>query len=514
MKSKEWSRRDEQTVFDGLVRVGSHLQHMHGTGKRAKPIEVVLPRGWTGRSNAANEQIDWTWQEDVELIQSVAQVVWRRLPTEGEPQWEQIAEEACSVVPDDLATPSICCAAWFHDSIGGEMGDHHEYREWKPPRPRAPPREYPQGPPAVLHGADAIYDDPELIRTLRLYLTEQQKVQVQKSVPIKNVTRLESCYPPVKQYICGYQMTQENRKLWRDKVYGPQADPRRGPRTIEELDESRLRGIIRRGQNARIDMDGKLSLFILRNAVQNLGVLEHLGRVALDNSLQRRTCRRDDSGQIGNVGYTCGDRSKYSETDFMSVGWSKSLLPACSLSDEQLKELSLRDSCTWTLLWNIVKPTIPQEVVKDYQDVMAQYQLPRMDCNQFGMGSDFDIGILLDGQEHVLTGLEKAPPSGFAAVNYGKDIHHEIGHAKYVISLTTNSDLSVNGGQFFSADTGYMVEREANTLMVHRAEDWHGTELLDIAPTDQTPYTYGLSLGFAERLCALWPKTQRLLAEK
>lgn len=50
--------------------------------------------------------------------------------------------------------------------------------------------------------------------------------------------------------------------------------------------------------------------------------------------------------------------------------------------------------------------------------------------------------------------------------------------------------------------------------MVHRTEEWHGTEMLDIAPTDNTPYTWGMSLCVSEGFPGLWPKTVRLLAAK
>lgn len=103
----------------------------------------------------------------------------------------------------------------------------------------------------------------------------------------------------------------------------------------------------------------------------------------------------------------------------MSAAWSKSLTRK-RYTEQELREINLRDSTAWGILWNVAKQVVPREVTEDYEAAMRAHGLPRMDCNQGGIGEDFDFVIPIDGIQHVLTGLEKAPPCGFAAINYAK----------------------------------------------------------------------------------------------
>ncbi|KAL9586972.1 MAG: hypothetical protein Q9212_000574 [Teloschistes hypoglaucus] len=151
---------------------------------------------------------------------------------------------------------------------------------------------------------------------------------------------------------------------------------------------------------------------------------------------------------------------------------------------------------------------VPDHVIQEFRDVMTQYELPSMDCNQKGKGPDFNFVLPIDGKTHVLTGLEKAPPSGIAAISYAKDTHNESSSVNWVISLTTDSDMSISGGNFYSAEAGHLVERAPNTLVVHRVTDWHGTTLMDMSPTDMTPHSWRLSLDFPSNLSKLWSKNR------
>ena len=178
--------------------------------------------------------------------------------------------------------------------------------------------------------------------------------------------------------------------------------------------------------------------------------------------------------------------------------------------------VALRDSSAWGLLWNIIKHIVPKEVTESYERVITTNGLPRMDCAQLGLGpenANISFGPI-DGKQHVLSGLTGAPPSGFASFNYAADIHHETGETPWVISYTADSSLSISGGRFIAADIGYLVERAPGTLMVHRTEHYHGTELYDIAPTDQEACSYGLSFSFPEYIAKLWPKTKRWAADR
>ncbi|KAI4174110.1 MAG: hypothetical protein LQ343_002556 [Gyalolechia ehrenbergii] len=212
---------------------------------------------------------------------------------------------------------------------------------------------------------------------------------------------------------------------------------------------------------------------------------------------------RDDGGQVVRVGYTSEDRAKRNNPDFISAAWSKSLSKT-TYTEEQLREMSLQDSTALGLLLNIPKTIVPNEVIRNCENVRQKNQLPRMDCKQNGMGRDFDFVVIPEGKQHVVTALEKVPPCGFAAINYANK-------CEFVISLTTSCDLSVSGGDFYSSETGYLVEQDANALMVDRTKDLPGIEISDISPKDQKAYVYGLSLAIADGFGTLWSKTRCLL---
>lgn len=136
-----------------------------------------------------------------------------------------------------------------------------------------------------------LWNDAALVRTLRLNSSEQDKSQLLSTIDTENVKRVTT-YPLRNEWVHGREMSIENQNLWKEYVVeAPKKEPRRIFGSLKELDESKLIRVIRQGENARINIDGKLSLFVIRNAVQHPGVLEYLGRVAKENSLQRLTCR-------------------------------------------------------------------------------------------------------------------------------------------------------------------------------------------------------------------------------
>lgn len=84
----------------------------------------------------------------------------------------------------------------------------------------------------------------------------------------------------------------ENQRLWKTRVLeNKKADGRQAPRTIHQLDETKLRGIVRCGDSAQIKIDGILSAFVFRNAVAYPGVLGFLKAVARWSSENRLHCR-------------------------------------------------------------------------------------------------------------------------------------------------------------------------------------------------------------------------------
>lgn len=137
-----------------------------------------------------------------------------------------------------------------------------------------------------------MYDDPGIVQSLRFRATDGDRERLQSTIPVVDVERLESPYPPWKQQSFDKDMSEENQLLWQAKIMGTaKHDPRRVSPTVDKLDESKFKGIIHRGDNVCVRIDGGLTLFIFRNAVSHPGVLGYLAQVARDNCMQRRNVR-------------------------------------------------------------------------------------------------------------------------------------------------------------------------------------------------------------------------------
>jgi hypothetical protein len=83
-----------------------------------------------------------------------------------------------------------------------------------------------------------------------------------------------------------------------------------------------------------------------------------------------------------------------------------------------------------------------------------------------------------------------------------------MGH-KYAISWTTRRTTpESSGGHFFISKYGIRIKAAANTLIVWRPQEWHGTSLQERGPTEDTPVFQqsGLAIITIPRLPELWKK--------
>ena len=78
------------------------------------------------------------------------------------------------------------------------------------------------------------------------------------------------------------------------------------------------------------------------------------------------------------------------------------------------------------------------------------------------------------------------------------------------MSLTTNYDHVNLGGSFYSAKYGIMIKQATNTLIVHKATDWHGTTVHDVDWFDRSLVVQhrGFSLLVQNKLQSTWNKTR------
>ena len=79
----------------------------------------------------------------------------------------------------------------------------------------------------------------------------------------------------------------------------------------------------------------------------------------------------------------------------------------------------------------------------------------------------------------------------------------------WVMSLTTKYDHQKLGGSFYSAKYGIMIKQATNTLIVHKATEWHGTTVHDVDWYDKSLVVQhrGFSLLVQKKLQSTWDKT-------
>ena len=86
---------------------------------------------------------------------------------------------------------------------------------------------------------------------------------------------------------------------------------------------------------------------------------------------------------------------------------------------KDLRYLSLHNHSmmsSHTLLWNILKKTVPPKVIQDFKTAMKD--LPPADWGMLGNPVNAPVSLHLNGRDHELWGLELGPPSGVCATMY------------------------------------------------------------------------------------------------
>ncbi|KAL9592334.1 MAG: hypothetical protein Q9179_006825 [Wetmoreana sp. 5 TL-2023] len=110
-----------------------------------------------------------------------------------------------------------------------------------------------------------------------------------------------------------------------------------------------------------------------------------------------------------------------------------------------------------------------------------------MDCNQNGIGPEFDLVFDVNGKQYVLAGLPRALPGGFTAINYAKDTHYEKVEAKMKVAATSGERDMHTTGTLISPET---VEQKSSkgSQPDSSAPEAADTVLLgnDVVPSDQT----------------------------
>ncbi|KAL8630368.1 hypothetical protein Q9189_003928 [Teloschistes chrysophthalmus] len=96
-----------------------------------------------------------------------------------------------------------------------------------------------------------------------------------------------------------------------------------------------------------------------------------------------------------------------------------------------------------------------------------------------------------------------------ALADRSRDTHNESSSVSWVISLTTDSNTSIQRRRLLLRRSRLPGRASTERLVLHRVIDWHGMALMDMSLTDKTPHSRGLSLDFPSNLSKLWSKNRR-----
>ncbi len=98
----------------------------------------------------------------------------------------------------------------------------------------------------------------------------------------------------------------------------------------------------------------------------------------------------------------------------------------------------------------------------------------------------------------------ESQPQSLVSKHLARRTHSERNASDNVLSLTTHRSRDTKGGNFYNSSYGFLVESEPNTLVTHRAKDFHGTTLAQVTSGTEEMYQIGMSILIAKRLPDAW----------
>jgi hypothetical protein len=138
-----------------------------------------------------------------------------------------------------------------------------------------------------------------------------------------------------------------------------------------------------------------------------------IDKCALTNQPQR-----DDGGEMANVGYTGGQLNKW------NVDYARNHCASVPESERSRSNLALAHVCG--LLYKMCENSLPAPIIDDFERIIRENNLPRLDDGQLGVSASRQLGgstgqvysIELPSAIYKLTGQQWAPPSAVAAMDY------------------------------------------------------------------------------------------------
>ncbi|EEB96583.1 hypothetical protein MPER_04261 [Moniliophthora perniciosa FA553] len=148
--------------------------------------------------------------------------------------------------------------------------------------------------------------------------------------------------------------------------------------------------------------------------------------------------------------------------------------------------------------------------MEDLQEFISRLGLPRMDPGAIYTGKpEYQYSVSVNGTKIPFRFAEMAPPCGVFAQNYARPTHTENQPHQYSISWTTGRQgTPSDGGHFYNSTLGIRVQGAANTVVIWKPKDIHGTSLPLVDPADRNPPVLqtGLAIVTSNRLPAIFKK--------
>jgi hypothetical protein len=347
---------------------------------------------------------------------------------------------------------------------------------------------------------ETIVDDQTLVHVLRLDRSKEDHDTYLSGIEPRYVTELKTFYPPLYEWASeSMAATTHWRSVWH---YTPLKDVRhktidRYP--IKQLDLSKM-NVVRVDQSF-IFYDSKKPnkpvLVVLRDFVEDKEIRKAIGMMSITATIERRSDRRDDPGVMAALGKTAGSRKA------KEMGMAKNLHSKKRRADTgQCTQDDYRNGGLLAALWNIMRKSLPEVIIADYDDTIAELDLGRLDT---GLGGQYELE--LDSGKYRFTTGDLAPPTALAGWNYARYAHLDYNANEYMISYTSDCNVEPrSGGNFYLSKYGMYVEQAANTCVSWMPEDPHGTTLPESVEGRQN---FGVSVAVSNTLDGVRAKAQQ-----
>ncbi|KAH0602468.1 uncharacterized protein H6S33_008807 [Morchella sextelata] len=323
---------------------------------------------------------------------------------------------------------------------------------------------------------------------------------------IVEVTRYQTPYRPPSNWV--YE-SEQIHDIWQDHLQlGKPKNKRLKVPPMLLLEPQYLQLDVDEDQNC-IFIDSKTKEIVglvARNwmAEDRKETLDWVNEIIIKECQIRKSIRLEDTGKLCQMGYSAGSRSK------ASFDWVRNI----TSKKNRMEDFEHLGSYIFALLWNMSKGRLPKPIIEDITGFCNSTLIPRMNYAAKDRATSQICGnytVRVQDDDIEFDCVLMAPPSGFMAYNYARGTHNEKCPHKYALFWTTARTYgSEEGGHFFIADYGIRIKQSANSVVVWKPTDFHGTTLSVKGPTNESDsHQIGMSIVTPVQLIKLWEKYQQ-----